>query len=51
VVRVASDEARAPMVQAGLQRARDFSWKLHVERIVELVHSLTDSSASSSIYS
>jgi glycosyltransferase involved in cell wall biosynthesis len=51
VVQIASDAVRTPMVQAGLQRSQDFSWKKHVDRILDLAHSLTNSSASSSIHS
>ena len=31
------------MVAAGIERARSFSWKTHVERIIELCRTLTDS--------
>jgi glycosyltransferase involved in cell wall biosynthesis len=41
-------EIRKKMVAAGLTRASDFSWKLHVEQIMELSRMLMDSDACSS---
>jgi glycosyltransferase involved in cell wall biosynthesis len=40
-------EIRKKMVAAGLTRAGNFSWKVHVEQIMELSRMLMDSGASS----
>jgi len=40
---VESPEARQKMVATGFERAKCFSWKTHVERILELARSLTGS--------
>lgn len=46
VARVAqSTETSRGMAAAGLQRSRKFSWKTHVEKIIELSHTLADSKA------
>jgi glycosyltransferase involved in cell wall biosynthesis len=41
-------EIRKKMVAAGLTRASDFSWKLHIEQIIELSRKLMGSDACSS---
>lgn len=47
VSRVAtSPELASKMSAAGLERSRCFSWKTHVEKILELAHSLIDSRSS-----
>ncbi|HYM79324.1 MAG TPA: glycosyltransferase family 1 protein [Candidatus Dormibacteraeota bacterium] len=44
VIKIAErPETRAPMVARGLERSGDFSWKAHVERILELSQALVHS--------
>jgi glycosyltransferase involved in cell wall biosynthesis len=43
----ASQETSRPMAIAGLERSKQFSWKNHVDEILQLCHSLLDSKSSS----
>ena len=43
VLQVARSDRFAPMAVAGLERSRNFSWKVHVEKILELAFELVGS--------
>jgi glycosyltransferase involved in cell wall biosynthesis len=44
---VNSPDLRSELRQKGMRRAREFSWKKHVERLIEIARSLTDGSSES----
>ena len=50
IVRIANGADRV-LVRKGLARAKDFSWKIHVEKIIELAQLLINSASFSQKHS